>query len=204
MKYILYGEKELNHLMLQDEKLKKYIKKYGFIKRKLDTNLFKSLVSSIISQQISTVAATTVFNKLLDLVKDLTPFNILSLKDDEIQSCGISFRKVGYIKGISEAFVSGFINYDKLKLLSDEEIIKHLTKLKGVGIWTAEMLLIHTFNRMNVISFNDLAIKRGLMIVHSLDDLTKGDIIYFKDLYSPYGTIASIYFWEVYRRSKDY
>lgn len=201
MNYILYGKKELNHLKSVDPKLNLYIKKIGKIKRKVNTDLFSALVESIISQQISTTAATTVTNRLIALVGELTPENILKYSLEDIQKCGLSFRKVSYIKGVVDSFINKEINVLHLKTLSDEEIIKELVKLHGIGIWTAEMLLIHTFLRPNVLSYNDLGIKRGIKIVYNLLSLSKEQFEYYKNLYSPYGTTASLYFWEIYNQA---
>lgn len=202
MSYIKYGKKELNHLMAVDEKLKNVIMEFGFIKRKTNPNLFKALVESIVGQQISTKAAATVKNKLKSLVIPLNPQTLLQFKDEDLQSCGLSFRKVGYLKDIANAFINKKINKEDLEKLSDELIIKELTKLKGVGSWTAKMLLIHCFIRYDIMSFNDLGLKNGLKILHNLDEITLDYFNHYKKLYSPYGTIASIYLWEVYNNSK--
>lgn len=202
MDYIKYGNKQLNHLMEVDEKLKQAILKFGFLKRKITVDLFKALVSSIISQQISTKAALTIKNKLKKLVSPLNPKNILKFSDEELNSCGLSYRKISYLKGIAHAFINKEISKKDLEKLNDELIIKELTKMKGIGIWTAEMLLIHCFVRYDVMSYNDLGLKNGLKILHGLEEIDKDYFNYYKKLYSPYGTIASIYLWEVYNNSK--
>lgn len=193
--YIKYGNKELDYLKARDPKLKVLIEKYGFIKRYLDNNLFESLVSSIIGQQISTKAANTVRERLLNKIKIINPKNINKLTVGEIQKLGISFRKATYLHNLSSFFKlnPNFDNY--LKSLSNEDKIKELTKLDGVGVWTAEMLLIHYFNELDVFTIKDLAIKRGLMRLYDLDQLSREEALHFKNLYSPYGTIASIYLW---------
>lgn len=201
MKYLFYGKTELEHLKNVDSNLESHINQIGDLKREINTDLFSALIESIISQQISTTAATTVTNRLVSLVKELTPENIMEYSLEEIQKCGLSFRKVNYIKGVAEAFINKEISYEHLKTLSDEEITKELIKLHGIGKWTAEMLLIHTFLRANVLSYDDLGIRMGLMILHNLQELSKKDFEYYKNLYSPYGTTASIYLWEIYHRS---
>lgn len=200
MSYIKYGEKELNHLKKADEKLKKVILEFGYIKRKTNINLFNALIGSIISQQISTKAAITVKNNLKTLIKEINPKNILSFTAEQLKSCGLSFRKVDYLKNIARSFNDGAIDFNNLKNLSDEEITKELIKLKGVGPWTVEMLLIHTFLRPDVMSYLDLGLKNGLKILHGLEKIEESYFNYYKNIYSPYGTVASIYLWEVYRR----
>ncbi|MCR1809205.1 DNA-3-methyladenine glycosylase family protein [Haploplasma modicum] len=196
MKYIEYGKEELDYLIKKDKVLGDYIKKTGFIKRELNSDIFTSLISSIISQQVSTKAAKTINERLNNIVINLTPKKILELDDSLLQSIGISFRKVSYMKDIAKNFIDKPYIYNNLNNLPDHLIVEELIKLKGVGTWTAEMLLIHSFNRRDVISFLDLGIKRGIMRLYNKDSISKEDWIYFKNLYAPYNTIASIYLWE--------
>lgn len=196
MKYIEYGKEELDYLIKKDKVLGDYIKKTGFIKRELNSDIFISLISSIISQQVSTKAAKTINERLNNIVINLTPKKILELDDSLLQSIGISFRKVSYMKDIAKNFIDKPYIYNNLNNLPDHLIVEELIKLKGVGTWTAEMLLIHSFNRRDVISFLDLGIKRGIMRLYNKDSISKEDWIYFKNLYAPYNTIASIYLWE--------
>jgi DNA-3-methyladenine glycosylase II len=196
MKYIEYGKEELDYLIKKDKVLGDYIKKTGFIKRELNSDIFTSLISSIISQQVSTKAAKTINERLNNIVINLTPKKILELDDSLLQSIGISFRKVSYMKDIAKNFTEKPHIYNNLNNLPDHLIVEELIKLKGVGTWTAEMLLIHSFNRRDVISFLDLGIKRGIMRLYNKDSTSKEDWIYFKNLYAPYNTIASIYLWE--------
>ncbi len=80
--------------------------------------------------------------------------------------------------------------------MTDDEIIKDLTKLRGVGVWTAEMLMMFSLNRLNILSYNDLIIKKSICRLYGLEKLSKKDYLYYKDLFSPYGSIASLYLWE--------
>lgn len=194
--YIKYDLNIISYLSEKDPLLGSYIKERGFVKRYKDDDLFKSLIFSIIGQQISTKVANNIRDRLSNEI-DITPLNINKMSIDELKSYSIGSRKANFIKSISEHFILNPSYESMIKKLDDDEAIKELVKLKGVGKWTAEMLLIHSLDRMDVISFNDLAIKRGLMRLHNIDILTKEDIIYYKNLYSPYATIASIYLWEL-------
>src|SRR5690606_32156269 len=111
--------------------------------------------------------------------------------------CGMSLRKAGYIKGSAKAAVDKTIDFDNLVNLSDEEVIKELIKLKGVGEWTAQMLLIHSLERPDVVSFKDLAIRRGMMKLYNLSTLSLEEFYEYKKKYSPYGTVASLYLWHI-------
>ncbi len=200
MKHFVYGHKEIIYLKGKDPILGEVIDRLGMIKREVDDDIFASLISSIISQQISTKAAITVSKRFEDLVERIDPSSISKLEIEEIQKCGMSFRKAQYIKSAAEAAISKYVDFEKLKDLSDEEVIKELVKLKGVGEWTAEMLLIHSLNRPNILSYKDLAIRRGIMRIYGLDDLTKKEFEVYRQTYSPYGSVASLYIWEM---SKD-
>lgn len=197
MKYFKYGNKEMDYLKERDPILGAAIDRIGFVKREVNPDIFSALISSIISQQISTKAAITVKNRLLELVGEIKPENIIKLDLEEIQKCGMSMRKADYINSIAEAVINKAVDLNNLNKLSDGEVIKELTKLKGVGEWTAEMLLIHSLQRPNVLSFKDLGIRRGLMRLYSLDHISKDEFEVYRNRYSPYNTVASIYLWKI-------
>ena len=194
--YFNYGEKEIAHLRKKDKKLGAVIDKIGLIKRKVNPDLFSALVESIVAQQISSKAAATVCQKLNNLC-GMNPIKINNMQADEIQSCGMSMRKAVYIKNIAEAAVSNVINFNDLCILSDREIIDTLTQINGVGVWTAEMLLIFSLNRPDVVSYGDLAIRRGMMRLYGLKDLPKDKFMRYVKRYSPFGSVASLYLWEI-------
>jgi DNA-3-methyladenine glycosylase II len=140
MKIFEYGRKELDYLKKKDKRLADVIERIGPIEREVIPDLFSALVNSIVSQQISSKAAVTVWNRMTSLFGEITPETILSANLDEIQKCGLSIRKAGYIKGIGEAVSNGEIILSELYELPDSEIIERLISLKGIGVWTAEML----------------------------------------------------------------
>ena len=197
MHYFEYGEKEIEHLKENDLILGRAIEEIGIIRRPIEPNIFISLISSMIGQQISNQAASTVKIRFQNLVGEITPENIMKVSTTEIQQCGTTMRKAEYIKGIAESAVQKVIDFENLKKLSDAEVIKELTQLKGVGEWTAEMLLIHSLNRPNVISYNDLAIRRGMKRLYKIEDLPKKIFNQYKEKYHPYSTTASLYLWEI-------
>jgi len=194
--YFEYGEQELNHLRKCDKKLGAAIDRIGIIKRKVNPNVFAALVESIIAQQISTKAASTVTNRLATLCG--TDFaELYGLTTQDIQTCGMSMRKADYIKGIADTAASGTIDFSVLHKMDDLEIIKTLTKLNGVGVWTAEMLLIFSLMRPNVVSYGDLAIRRGMMRLYGLKSLPKDKFARYAKRYAPYGSVTSLYLWEI-------
>ena len=190
-----YGQKEVEYLSKKDKKLGVAIEKIGIIKREIIPDPFHAIISSTVSQQISKKAAETVFNRLHLLVGNITPENIYEAPLSEIKACGMSERKAGYIKGIAEAAISESVDFNALHSLSDEEIINKLTKLKGIGVWTAEMLLIFSLCRPDIVSYRDLAICRGMMNLYGLKELSKEKFEIYRKCYSPYGSVASLYLW---------
>ena len=197
MHYYKYGQKEIDYLKSRDRKLGQVIDELGFIKREVNPDVFDSLVTSIIGQQISTKAAVTVTNRLKEMVGEISAETLYNTRVEDIQECGMTMRKAGYIKGIAEAAIDDKVDFDGLHRLSDEEIVKELVKLKGVGEWTAEMMLIHTFQRPDVLSYKDLGIRRGIERLYGLEEARKEEFEECRERYSPFGTVTSVYLWEV-------
>jgi len=198
MNFFEYGQEEIDFLKRRDEELGAVIDKIGFIQRGVTPNVFTALVQSILSQQISTKAAQTVCSRMEILLHhNITPQGIADAGLDAIKSCGMSTRKASYLLGIAEAALTGRIDFDKLDTLTDAEIIKKLIALNGVGVWTAEMLLIFSLGRPDVVSYGDLAIRRGMMNLYGLQELSKEVFEKHRKDYSPYGSVASLYLWAV-------
>ncbi len=112
-----------------------------------------------------------------------------------MQKCGLSARKAEYIKGIADAVRCGEIDFLRFGEMADEEIIHTLSSLRGIGVWTAEMLLIFSLCRPDVVSWGDRAIRRGMMNLYGLKKLTKEQFERYRKRYSPYGSVASLYLW---------
>ena len=194
-KVIEYGEKEINYLSQQDEKMAVLIEKAGHIYRDGESDLYASLTDSIVGQQISTAAHNTIRNRINEKFGILTPEKVMSIPDEELKSVGISYRKAGYIKDFSSKVLKGEIDIDSLYTMSDEYVIKELTKIKGVGQWTAEMMLTFCMQRPDLLSYGDLAIRRGIMKLYGLEELSVEDFHKLTDKFSPYRTTAALYFW---------
>ena len=194
--YFEYGDREVEYLCGRDKKLGAAIEKVGKIQRGINPNLFAALIESIVGQQISAKAAVTVCSKLEALCNmDASVLNVLTL--EQVQACGMSFRKAGYIKSTAKAVFDGALDIGALPSKSDSEIIQILTKLDGVGVWTAEMMLIFSLNRLNVISYGDLAIRRGIMRLYGHKDLPKTRFDRYAKRYAPYASVASLYLWQI-------
>ena len=197
MEIFKYNEKEIDYLKKRDKTLGKAIEAMGKIERRVIPDLFEALINSIVGQQISSKAAETVWSRLKLLLKEITPESVANSRIEEIQSCGLSTRKASYIKSVGESIYNGSIVLSEFEYLSDVEIIKQLSSLKGVGVWTAEMLMIFSMERPDILSFGDLAIQRGMMKLYGLDQLTRDQFEEYRKIYSPYGSVASLYLWAI-------
>jgi DNA-3-methyladenine glycosylase II len=167
------------------------------VERQVIPDLFTALVHSIVGQQISKQAAATVWNRVQEYFGEITPARVAIASSEEIQQLGMSLRKATYIKGVAEAALEGSLDLDRLNSLPDGEIIKRLSSLHGVGVWTAEMMLIFSLQRPDVVSWGDHAIRKGMMNLYGLTELTREQFDKHRKRYSPYGTVASLYLWEI-------
>jgi DNA-3-methyladenine glycosylase II len=197
MPHFQYGQTELAYLKKQDEPLGQAIDRIGMIERPVIPDLFAALVQSMVAQQISSKAAATVWTRMQARFGTITPKSIAAIPVEEIQQCGLSMRKAGYIKSIGDAVIQGELDISRFHELPDEEIIQCLSAQRGVGIWTAEMLLIFSMQRPNVVSWGDLAIRRGMIRLYGHAQLDKAQFDRYKQRYSPYGSVASLYLWEI-------
>jgi 3-methyladenine DNA glycosylase/8-oxoguanine DNA glycosylase len=197
MDYFKYGERELSHLKMKDPKLGEIIDRLGFLERAVTKDLFVALVESIISQQISGKAAITVTRRVYELLGDITPIRISRTNHFNLKECGMSLKKASYLKVAADAVLSGFINFDEFSKMTDSEIIEKLVSLPGVGVWTAEMLMIFSLERPNILSFDDLVIRRSIQKLYGLSDLSREAFNEIRERYSPYCSVASLYLWGV-------
>ena len=161
------------------------------------SDLFLALVQSIVSQQLAVKVADVIFQRLENLLGKISPENLLAAKLEDLRACGLSGRKIEYLRGIAEAQRGGIIDFKTLARKSDDRIIRELVALKGVGVWTAEMLLIFSLGRPDILSYKDLGIRRGIMMLNGLSDLSETEFETYRQRYSPYGTLASLYLWRI-------
>jgi len=192
-----YSEKEIEHLKRVDRKLAAVIDRIGIIERAVNPDLFSALVHCIVGQQISTKAHRTVWERIQKISKEITPAVIDNLTLEELQRCGITFKKAAYIKSAARKIMTNEFDINSLHSMSDKEVCAKLSELDGIGVWTAEMLMIFSMQRLNILSYGDLAIHRGLRMVYSHKKIDKAKFNKFWKRYSPYASVASLYLWEV-------
>jgi 3-methyladenine DNA glycosylase/8-oxoguanine DNA glycosylase len=127
----------------------------------------------------------------------MTPETLLAAAPETLRSCGLSGRKVEYLRGAARAARAGELDGARLSQMPDAEVIDTLVRLKGVGVWTAEMLLIFCFGRRDVLSTADLGVRRGLEMLLGRDGFSPEELAEIRRRVSPYGTLASLYLWRL-------
>ncbi|SHO52063.1 DNA-3-methyladenine glycosylase family protein [Anaerocolumna xylanovorans] len=195
--YFEYGKEEIEFLKSRDKLLSEAIDRIGHIYRPVDSDLFSSVVHHIIGQQISTSAQETIWRRLKERLESVNAGTICSLEPEELQKLGMTYKKAGYIKDFAEKVRNKEFDIDRLHDMTDEEIIKELSALKGIGVWTAEMIMIFSMQRPDIVSYGDLAIHRGIRMLYHHKNVDRKKFDKYARRYSPYGTVASLYLWAV-------
>jgi len=159
---------------------------------------FSDLCESIIGQQLSNKAADTIIGRIKKLLPDesFTPESVFAADTETLRDAGASYAKISYIKNLAQAWQDNEIEHDKFAELSDEEIIKELTKVKGIGRWTAEMFLMFSLGRSDVFSAGDLGLKNAMIKTYHLSDApTKDELKALTDKWAPNRTLACRILW---------
>ena len=197
VKYFPYGEKELAYLQKKDKKLSAVIDRVGHIERAVDDDLFSAVVHHIVGQQISTKAQATVWARVQNALGTVDAEHVLGYGEANLQALGISFRKAEYITDFAEKVHTGAFDLDAVAHMRDADAIRALSSLKGIGVWTAEMILLFCLQRPDILSYDDLAIQRGLRMVYHHRAIDRRLFEKYRRRYSPYGSVASLYLWAV-------
>ena len=196
-------------LMRRDPVLAPIIKKYGAcgIKTGRERDIFCGLVEAIVSQQLSTRAAATIYARLRALLPNggpPTPEALMPLSDETLRGVGLSRQKLGYLRDLAQKMRDGSINTGSLAEMSDDEIVAELTKIKGIGRWTVEMLLIFRLTRPDVFPTGDLGIVKAVQKAYNLrrtPDVKRLHAI--ADRWRPYRSVASWYLWASLENKKQ-
>jgi len=188
---------EIAYLKSKSSEMKALIELLGEVETYFIEDPFIALVNSIVYQSISFKAANTIWERFVSEIPVITPQSILKLQHDDVRSIGLSNPKTNYIFNVARAFHNKTINTN-FEELTDEEVIEEVTKIKGIGRWSAEMFLIFSLLRKNVISYGDIAIRKGIEWLYDIDHkLTIEEFNYYQELFTPFCTTASHYLWEI-------
>ena len=195
-----YGKEELDYLRLRDPKLGELFDEFGIVRRKEMKNPFEALICSIVGQQISAKAQESAIKKIKALIGRISPANIINCELAKLRACGLSERKALAIVDAAKLFANLKLSKKRLLEMQAPQIEKILTSIKGVGPWTAEMLMIFALDKPDILSYADFGIRKALSLLHDIEKLDKKTFEKFRLLYSPYGSVASVYLWEFANR----
>ena len=192
-----YWNSALKYLSSKDSVMKTLIKKYNDKTLTTRKDIFFSLCKSIIGQQISVAAANSVFLKFKKACKGkITPVTVNKKRTSELKKCGLSRQKVKGIKELSKKFLNKEFNPNLIKNMSDEEAIVYLSTLRQIGRWSAEMILLFTFNRENIWPIQDIGLLRAISNNYKKKYLPpKTFVTKLKKKFTPYCSVATWYLW---------
>lgn len=192
-----YRSEQTGWLCERDPILGAAIQRIGAIRRRVHPDAFQALLWAVARQQISARAQAAIWARLTAKFDVTDPAILIQADPAALRECGLSLKKCEYLIGIAQAFADGRFSHAGLAAMADKELAEALRVLPGVGAWTAEMLLIFTFQRPDVLSYGDLAIRRGICRLYECPELSKQFFERLRKLYSPYATVASLYLWQV-------
>jgi len=195
MYYVM--RKAVNHLKKADPVLRAIIKRVGPCRMEFGPAEFSSVAEAIVYQQLNGKAAVTIFKRFAALAGEpITPEGILKLTDAQLRSVGLSKQKSAYLKDLAAKTASGLLDFSRLPELSDEEVIKHLTQIKGIGVWTAHMFLMFSLRRPNVLPTGDYGVQVAVKKHYKKRKLPKPkDMEKIARAWEPYRSIACWYLW---------
>ena len=186
----------VQYLCGKDKRLAKLIDMVGDIEYSEQPDCFARLVRSIINQMLSNKAAHTIGGRVAALCGgSITPENLLKLDREQLRGAGLSYTKANNILGIAKAATDGTLDFSNFPDMTDEEVMKNLTRLRGIGTWSAKMFLIFTLNRMDVLPYEDVAFLQTYAWLYNTKDLKPTSVIKRCKKWKPYRKIAARYFY---------
>jgi DNA-3-methyladenine glycosylase II len=198
MKY----KEAIQYLQESDPKLNQLIQEIGecrFAENPPKSNLLSALVWAIIAQQISTATANKIYDQFIFYYAEKDPLSLSTLlkaTDEELRSMGLSRYKIRYLRNLADSIATKNLMLDRLAELDDEAVIKMLIQVKGIGPWTAQMILIFWLQRLDVLPSGDLGIRRAIQQLYQLKKMPSPEIVTeIGEIWKPYRTIASWYLW---------
>jgi DNA-3-methyladenine glycosylase II len=190
--------KAVNHLKKSDPILAAIIERVGSCRMQFAEPQFERVAESIVYQQLNGKAAATIFARFAALAGEpLTPARILKLTNAQMRAVGLSQQKSSYMRDLAEKTQSGAVDFSRLPDLSDEEVIKHLTQVKGIGVWTAHMFLMFSLRRPNILPTGDYAVQMAIKKHYKKRKHPKlTDMEKIAKAWAPYRSVACWYLWQ--------
>ncbi|HET6863703.1 MAG TPA: DNA-3-methyladenine glycosylase [Candidatus Saccharimonadales bacterium] len=189
------------HLAQHDKKLAKVIACSEPCRIKPHTDHYGELVGSIVGQQLSSIAAGTIWRRVLGLSggKMPTPEQLIKIEDQKLRDVGLSWNKVRYVKDLAQHILDGRLDLDHIAKMPNEQIIEQLTAVKGLGEWSAHMFMMFGLGRLDILPVSDLGVRKATMKLYGLEEMpTREQIITIsnKNRWHPYESVASWYLWQ--------
>ena len=191
-----YWDEATVHLARRDKVLRKLIRKFPDANIVSRGDAFQTLARAIVGQQISVKAAQSIWGRFADCVGKVTPANVVAKEATALRACGFSNSKVAYVKDLARHFADGEVKPRRWPKMGDEEIIEELVAVKGIGRWTAEMFLMFSLMRPDVLPVDDLGLRRAMERAYNGGkDLTKDEMREIGAPWAPYRSCATWYLW---------
>jgi len=190
--------KAIVHLKKSDPALSRVIERVGPYRIQFREPDFQTLTRSIVYQQLSGKVASVIFGRLVECVPGgaLTPRAILKLTPERMRAAGLSGQKTAYIRDLAARTKSGEVNFAEFAVLSDEDVIERLTRVKGIGVWTAQMFLMFALRRTNVLPAGDLGVRSAVRKIYQLEALPHPrEVEKLAERWHPYCSVAAWYLW---------
>ncbi len=190
--------KAILHLKKSDPVMRKIIERVGPYKMQFGEPVFESLAEAIVYQQLNGNAAATIYKRFAAIAGDpVTPTGILKLKPEQMRAVGLSKQKTSYLFDMAERTQRGELNFSRLPEMSDDDVIAHLTQVKGVGLWTAHMFLMFNLRRPNILPTGDYGVRVAMKKAYNKRKLPTPDVMEkIAKPWEPYRSIASWYLWQ--------
>ncbi len=186
------------HIRRKDPVLRGVVRDIGPCSYALNRDRFAMLARSIVFQQISGAAARTILGRLRDAVpnRKLSPQGLNALTPEQFRAAGVSKQKAGYLKSLAELSASGDLRLSRIGRLSDDDVIAELTRVRGIGVWTAQMFLMFSLGRPDILPWDDLGVRQAIRKLYGLDDMPKrAQVEHIARPWRPYASVASWYCW---------
>ena len=188
-------------LLKRDRNMQVLIEKFGRPNFKIGQDYFQSLFRSIVFQQLSGEAAQTIYKRLVKLIPEtsnLCPNEVLKIEKNDMSKAGLSSQKINYVRNLADYFENNSFQKKDVERMTDEEISRELTQIKGIGQWTVDMFLMFTLNRADILPYKDLGIQKGIMKIFKMKNLpSKKEMENCSRKWRPYRTIACWYLWRI-------
>lgn len=193
-----------NKLSKKDIHLKSILQNHGHPPMWTRKQGFETLILTILEQQVSLAAAFAAYKKLKNRIGTVTPSKILAMSNEELRECYFTRQKQGYAKELATAFISKTLPWKQFEDMKDDEVRMHLTSIKGIGNWTADIYLMHALQRTDLFPLGDIALVNSLKETKQLHPhISKEEMILLAEPWRPYRTIAAMILWHAYIKKRN-